>query len=142
MSSFWFVIFGCGSSLLAVGLLVGAVLAYRHQQRKFEGRHSVKGTVVALEREATLSGPGNIYCPVVEFTAPDGQLVRFVSDFGTRPASHKVGQIVDVMYNPSNPQEAEIPSGLARWLITGILVFMGLIALCLGSFFLIFALLI
>ena len=133
-----FFIGGCLVSLLAVGLLIGAVVVYVRQGRQLADRVSVQGTVTGLERSATTPGSGGVYCPVVEFQATNGQTIRFQSAFGTMPASHKVGQSVTVLYNPANPQEAEVSSAVSRYLYPGVLAFMGLVALCLGGSFLLF----
>jgi len=49
---------------------------------------------------------------------------------------HKIGQTVDVRYDPADPQKAEIDSGANLWLTPLILVFMGLVACCLAIAFL------
>ncbi|HET8647306.1 MAG TPA: DUF3592 domain-containing protein [Vicinamibacteria bacterium] len=47
------------------------------------------------------------YFPVVEFTAPNGHVVRFVSSVPDRqPAS--LGLAVDVIHDPANPRRAEV----------------------------------
>ena len=132
-----FFVGGCLVSLLAVGLLIGAVVVYVRQSRQLADRVSVQGTVTGLERTVTNPGSGGVYCPVVEFQV-SGQTIRFQSAFGTMPASHKVGQSVTILYNPANPQEAEVSSVVSRYLYPGVLAFMGLIALCLGGSFLLF----
>jgi len=134
-----FFVGGCLVSLLAIGLLIGAVVVYVRQGRQLADRVSVQGTVTGLERTVTKPGSAGVYCPVVEFQAPDGQTIRFQSAFGTMPASHKIGQSVTVLYNPANLQDAEVSSTVSRYLYPGVLAFIGLIALCLGGSFLIFS---
>jgi len=77
-------------------------------------------------------------CPVVEFTASSGEKIKFTSEFGTLPASHKIGQSVTVRYDAVEPQKAEIESTTTRWLGPLVYVFMGVIACCLSVFFLAF----
>src|SRR6185369_14878504 len=122
--------------MAAVGLLGGAVWAYISQQQKMSDRVQTTGTVVDLVSCTTASARSDIICPVVEFTASSGEKVRFTSDFGSRPASHKVGQTVNLRYDTVDPHQAEIDSRMNRWLIPVILVFIGLIACCLGIVFL------
>jgi hypothetical protein len=123
-------------SALSTGLLV-AVWAYFSQQRKMESRISATGTVVELTERITASGRSSMICPVVEFTIPSGEKIRFTSEFGSRPAGHKVGQSVNVRYDPVDPQKAEIESTMTLWLVPLILAFMGLIACCLTVVFLV-----
>jgi hypothetical protein len=131
-----FLVMSFCSGFAAVGLLVGAVWSYFKQKRQMESRVPATGTVVELVHRSTTAGRSGIFCPVVEFSVPSGEQVRFTSDFGSRPASHKVGQTVNVRYDPVEPQKAEIESGMTTWLVPLILVFMGTIACCLTVFFL------
>lgn len=131
-----FLLMGLCFSMAAVGLLGGAVWAFAKQQRTMNDRAQTTGTVVDLVSRATASARSNIICPVVEFTVPSGEKVRFTSDFGTLPASYKVGQTVNLRYDPADPHQAEIDSTMNRWLVPIILVFLGLIACCLGIVFL------
>lgn len=124
-----FLLMGLCFGLSALGLLGGAVWAFFKQRRTMESRVAATGTVVDLV--STPSRRSYILCPVVEFTVPSGETIRFTSDFGSRPASHQVGQSVNVRYDPVDPQKAEIESTMNSWLIPGILVFMGAIACCL-----------
>ena len=130
-----FLYMGLIVGLLAFGLLGGAVWAYFSQQRKMEGRVAVVGSVVELASQVTDNG--HIICPVVEFTAPSGGKIRFTSDFGSLPARHQVGQSVNVRYDPTDPQKAEIDSAMNLWLVPLILIFMGTIACCLAVAFLV-----
>lgn len=131
-----FLVFGLCSGLAALGLLGGAVWSYFKQQRTMQSRVAATGTVVELTSRITASGRSTIICPVVEFTAPSGEKVRFTSEFGSRPASQSIGQSVAVRYDPADPQKAEIESAMSLWLTPLILVFMGVIACCLAVAFL------
>ena len=131
-----FLIFGLCFGLASLGLLAGAAWSYVKSQRTLQSRVPTNGTVVEIAQR-----PGNrgyIYCPVVEFTAPSGETIRFTSEFGSRPAGHTVGQVVAVRYDPADPQKAEVESDMSTWL--GPLVFgvMGLIACCLSVAFIVF----
>ena len=129
-----FLFMGLCFGVAAFGLLGGALWAYFKQQRQMESRVAAVGTVVELTTQVTARG--SIICPVVEFTASSGEKIRFTSEFGSRPAGHKIGQSVNVRYNAADPQKAEIESAMNLWLIPLILVFMGAIACCLAIAFL------
>lgn len=133
-----FLLMGLCFGLSSFALLGGAVWAYLSQQRKAESQGKAVGTVVELVSRATASGRSNMLCPVVEFTASSGEKIKFTSEFGSRPAGHKIGQSVTVGYDPVEPQKAEIDSTTTRWLVPLIYVFMGLIACCLAVSFLVF----
>jgi len=119
----------------ALGLLGGAGWAYFKQQRQMESRVAATGTVVELTSRATASGRSNILCPVVEFTAPSGETIRFTSDFGSLPAKHQIGQSVNIRYDVVDPHQAEIESTMSLWLTPLILIFMGIVACCLAVAF-------
>ena len=129
-----FLFMGLCFGVSSFGLLGGALWAYFKQQRQMESRVAANGTVVELTTQATARG--SIICPVVEFTTSSGEKIRFTSEFGSRPAGHKVGQSVNVRYDAADPQKAEIESAMNLWLIPLILVFMGAIACCLAIAFL------
>ena len=131
-----FLIIGLLSGFSTVALLVGAGWAYFSQQRKMESRIAATGTVVELTDRVTASGRSSIFCPIVEFTATSGEKIRFTSDFGSRPAGHKIGQSVKVRYAAADPQKAEIESAMTLWLTPAILIFMSVIACCLAVSFL------
>ncbi len=131
-----FLIMGLCFGLSAFGLLGGAVWAYFNQQRTAESRVATTGTVVELTDRITASGRASMICPVVEFTAPSGERIRFTSEFGSRPAGHKIGQSVNVRYDAADPQKAEVDSAMNQWLVPLILVFMGMIACCMAIAFL------
>ncbi len=105
--------------LVAIGCLVGAIVSVVTGSRKRAASAPAEGVVVGLEPRRARHG--HIYCPDVEFRTPAGQTARFVSAFGTMPAAYRVGQAVKVLYDPTNPQSAEIDSGMTRWLMPGCL---------------------
>jgi len=129
-----FLYMGLCFGVSSLGLLAGAVWVYFSQQRKMESRVATVGTVVELITQA--GQRGSIFCPVVEFTVPAGEQIRFTSALGSRPAGYTIGQSVNVRYEAADPQQAEIESTLNRWLMPLILVFSGVIACCLAVTFL------
>jgi len=129
-----FLFMGLCFGISALGLIGGAVWAYFKQQQTLESWVATTGIVVELTTQVTQRS--SIFCPVVEFTTVTGEKIRFTSEFGSRPAGHDVGQSVNVRYEAADPQKAEIESTMNRWLVPLILVFMGVIAGCMGVVFL------
>ena len=120
-----FLYMGLCLGLSAFGLLGGAVWAYLKQQRTMQDRISATGTVVELTQKSTASANGYILCPVIEFTLPSGETIKFTSEFGSFPAKDKVGDTVKVRYDATEPQKAEVDSSMSVWLAPLILVFWG-----------------
>ena len=75
------------------------------------GNRYVTGTVVDLDD----SGRG--YRPVVEFTAPGHSTVRFTSSLGSSPPEFRVGERVEVRYDPDDLQDARINTYWQTWFL-------------------------
>ena len=118
------------SFLISIGCLVAGVRALIMQRRQRETSTLTSGVVVALQKQVINPGTSGIYCPTIEFTTASGETIRFESSYGTMPASHKVGQVVKVLYDPKKPDSAEIDSGLSNWLVPGCLI-----VFAIGAFF-------
>ncbi len=121
------------SCLISIGCLIGGISALVTRRRQRATFMPATGTVIGLQRQIINPGSSGVYCPTVEFATPSGEMIRFESSFGTMPASHKVGQLVKVLYDPNNPGKAEIDSGLTNWLVPGCLLVFALGA-CFFSF--------
>ncbi len=128
--------------LLGVSVLIGGVVAAVKQSRQSARNVSATGTVVDLVKRVVNPGSAGVYCPVVDFATSTGQAVRFESEFGTMPATHRLGQKIAVRYDPANPQKAEVDSATSRWLVPGCMIGMGLGFLGMGLIFLVIGILV
>jgi hypothetical protein len=113
-----------------VTLVVG--LAAVNQRHFVASAKPAQGTVVTLLTERHDSKTR--YRPEVQFTAPDGQPVKFRSSMSSSPAAYRVGEAVDVLFDPANPRKAEIDDFKTLWLGPVIGGSMGLLFLILGAF--------
>lgn len=104
---------------------MGVVVATWLRWRKQADWVTVDGDVVEVVSRAIRPGEAILYYPVVEFSGPVGERVRFESELGSRPPVYRVGQTVRVRYAPQAVQRAQIDSLLTRWFVPG-----GLAALC------------
>lgn len=121
--------------LIGIAILIGGVVAAVKQARKSRRGVATTGKVVDLVSRVFNPGSAGVYCPVVDFTTASGQPVRFESQFGTMPASHRVGQSIAVRYDPANPQKAEVDSATANWFVPGCTIGMGLLFFVMGLVF-------
>ncbi|WP_448541587.1 DUF3592 domain-containing protein, partial [Roseiflexus sp.] len=64
------------------------------------------------------------FYPVVEFRTADGESVRFEGSTGSNPSAYRVGDTVNVRYDPQTPQSALIDSW-ELWLPSGIVIGVG-----------------
>ena len=121
--------------LIGIAVLIGGIVGAVKQVRKSGRGVEATGTVVDLVKRIFNPGGAGVYCPVVDFTTASGQTVRFESQFGTMPASHRVGQSIPVRYDPAEPQKAEVDSATANWFVPGCTIGMGLMFLLMGLVF-------
>lgn len=108
-------------------LLVGAALMF-YQGRKMSLFYRefdriaerAEGVVVEInwlsseaERRSHEIHRGTAY-PVVEFSLPNGQIIRAQTHTGRSPAPAKVGQHVTVLYDPNRPEHLELLKNSGR----------------------------
>ena len=127
--------------LIGLAVLISGIVAAFKQSRKSASGVKATGTVVNLVSRVFNPGSAGVYCPVVDFTSATGQPVRFESQFGTMPASHRVGQTIAVRYDPADPQKAEVDSVTANWFVPGCTIAMGLGFVVMGLVFLVIGIL-
>ena len=101
--------------------LWGAYAGYISWKLEQEGV-TTTGTVVRLEESDTGDGACCVYSPVIEFTTADKQTFSFEGDNASDPPAYKVGEEVSVIYDPKNPQTAQINKWTERWLFPIIII--------------------
>jgi hypothetical protein len=111
---------------IAVLMLVVAVLTGRSTQQKLAREQPALAQVTSMTERKDSQGNSFFY-PVVAFDVPDGGRYHAQLSEGSWPPQHRVGDLVTVLYDTSNPFDARIQSGggtAALWtwtLVTGIL---------------------
>lgn len=96
--------------------------------RKFvNAATKTKGTVIRLDPREGSKG-GTIYLPIFEFRTLDGQVITVAHDSAQKPAQYKVGQSIDVLYNPENPQDAKISGSTNLYMLPVIFAVVGVVA--------------
>lgn len=115
--------------------LWGAYAGYVSWQLEQNGE-TTTGIVTRLEESSDGDGGCCVYSPVVEFEA-NGQTYSFESDNASYPPAYDVGEQVSVLYDPSDPNAAQINKWTERWLMPVILVPAMMFTALLVNFFLI-----
>lgn len=100
-------------TLVGIGMLVGAFLFYRSTNSFLAEAAKAEGTVIELVQSR--SGDSTTYRPVVQFESKNGQAIEFVSSSGSNPPSYSKGQKVEVLYRPTQPQDAKISGFFSLW---------------------------
>lgn len=122
-----------GPVFTVVGLLAIALGVYLGMERAdfLETALNADGTVIKLHERR--SDDSYVYYPVVEFKLPGSDdVLSFEHDSGSNPPSYRVGEQVQVLYNPRNPRNAIIDAGLFNWFGPGIASVLGLIFVAVG----------
>ena len=138
MSSVASLLFACLLLVPGLALIAMAIVSHVVRSRTRQQRATAVGMVVELIRQ-----PRGGLAPVVEFTAPAGAAVRFNSAFSVMPTTHRVGETIPVLFDPSRPEAAEADTWMSRWFLTVLLAAFGAALLLVGAigavFFLIVA---
>lgn len=100
--------------------LWGVYAAYISWQLENEGQ-TTTGTVVRLEESSSSEGGCCVYSPVIEFEA-NGQTYSFEGDNASNPPAYDVGEEVNVIYHPTDPDTAQINKWTERWLFPIIII--------------------
>jgi hypothetical protein len=110
--------------LIGLAMLIYSTVTLIKRRREIADWVEGVGVVTALVTES--GQRGYIYCPVVQFTASTGIPANFKSSVGANPAPYTVGQSVNIIYDPQNPQNAEINNNTSLWFVSGCSFAMGL----------------
>jgi hypothetical protein len=127
------VVFGLVGGLLAV---IGIFLFIR--TRMFISKaQEVKGTVIRMVYSHSSEGGGG-YSPVYQFRTITGQTIEVQDGLSSNPPMFHEGQIIDVLYDPENPQKARIKKWMSLYFVSILLGGMGLIFGGIGMVMLVF----
>ena len=133
MKVFAQVILSIGLVLLAISgvmYLINAVFISRAEL--------VDGTVTLINTSFDSDYNSTTYCPLVRYTTKAGQTLTYDSEVCSSPANYKVGDQVQIYYDPQDPGKAQIKNFWSQYLqsitMSGLgLPFVGLGALLLIS---------
>jgi Protein of unknown function (DUF3592) len=100
---------------LGVGLLLASAATFVHTKRFMAGAEHATGTVIDLSED--FSSDDETVHPVVRFTTAEGRTVDFRSSTGSS-SPPDVGDRVDVLYDPDDPQDAKLSGFFDLWLWT------------------------
>jgi len=119
-ATFSFVSAGIGFLFVIV-----AVIIYIRTRTFINNAQEVKGTVVEMVYRTSSKGSGS-YAPVYKFRTIDGQTIVVQDSLSSNPPQFQVGQEIDVLYNPENPQKSYINKWMNLYFLPALLGGMGL----------------
>lgn len=115
--------------------LWGAYAGYTSWQLEQNGEMTT-GIVVKMEESSSAEGGCCVYSPVIEFVA-GGQTFSFEGGNASYPPAYEVGENVSVLYNPADPDTAQINKWSERWLFPLIIIPAMLLTALILNFFMI-----
>ncbi|MFH1185490.1 MAG: DUF3592 domain-containing protein [Chloroflexota bacterium] len=122
--------FGLVAGLIG-GLLVLLAVFFYMRTRSFIGRaKEAKGTVIQMvyRRNSSDSDSGGGYSAVYQFRTLDGQTIAKQDSLSSNPPRFKVGQQIDVLYEPGDPNKAQINNWMSLYFLPALLGGLGLIS--------------
>jgi hypothetical protein len=109
-----FFLVGFGLLVLA-GLFAGSsimrVLRWQRGSGMVVGHEESRGVSRRAGESAKLT-----FKPRVQFSAPNGRLVTFISSVGRPEKSPAVGDSVEIRFDPNNPEKADVAGFANQWL--------------------------
>jgi hypothetical protein len=115
--------------------LWGSYMAYVSWQLEQNGE-TTTGRVVRLEESSSSESGCCVYSPVIEFDM-NGQTYSFEGDTASDPPAYEVGEQVSILYDPADPDTAQINKWSERWLVPLILIPAMILAALIVNFFMI-----
>jgi hypothetical protein len=115
--------------------LWGMYAAYTSWQLQTNGE-TTTGIVVELKEQSDADGGCCTYVPVVEYSVNE-QTYSMEGDTASDPPQYEVGEEVPILYDPSDPNKAQINKLLERWLFPIIIIPAMLLAALVVNFFMI-----
>ena len=130
-----------GCSIIALNLFFAAfclwgVYALFKAYNLENSGSTTTGTVIEMEESSSTEGGCCVYSPVVEFQA-NGQTYTFESDNASDPPAYQVGETVPVIYDPNDPNTAQINKWSERWLFPIIIIPAMILGALITTFFLV-----
>ena len=89
------------------GFLLWLALYFRRRTKRFiDESLQTHGEVIGLHE--VYHGGSITYAPIISFTTADGRGRTFTDSVSSRPASHAVGDRVEILYHRQDPRDARI----------------------------------
>ena len=120
-----FVLMGVGVLFLLIGLRL-----FMRILRFLARSVTTQATVVDID---VTDSDGLSYSPVLRFTTADGRSVQFVHQYGHDEVRWEIGELMRVVYDPDDPDDARLDTFAGRYLGTIVTTSIGLVFLGVGA---------
>jgi len=99
---------------IGLGMLFGGISWWRSNAAFAEHAVRAEGTVSDLMYRRNSKGSGGTYVPLIDFSAPNGSRIHITGSTGSNPAAYSRGDKVPLLYDPANPERAQIDTFMER----------------------------
>ena len=96
-------------------IVIGSVLLYFSHSLYISTHEFISTSKTKIGTVTELSG-SDVYYPHISFETENDKNINFRSSVGTNPPSYSVGDSVEILYDPKNPQNAQIKSFVSQWM--------------------------
>ena len=118
-------LFGLIPSCIGFFMIALGAFFYFRTKSFSEKAQEVKGTVTELAYDSDSEGSG--YYTIFQFTTTSGQVIEKTGNIRSSPPAHQVGEVIDVLYDPANPNDARIKKISSLYFLPLLFGFMGFI---------------
>lgn len=125
-------LFGLIPSCVGFFMIALGAFFYFRTKSFSEKAQEVKGTVTELAYDSDSEGSG--YYTIFQFTTTSGQVIEKSGNIRSNPPAHQVGEVIDILYDPANPNDARIKKTSSLYFVPMLLSGMGIVFFCLGIF--------
>lgn len=125
-------LFGFIPSCIGLFMIALGAFFYFRTKKFSEKAQEAKGTVTELAYDSDSEGSG--YYTIFQFTTISGQVIEKSGNIRSSPPAHTVGEVIDVLYDPANPNDARIKKTSSLYFVPMLLGGMGIVFFCLGIF--------
>jgi hypothetical protein len=119
-------------AFIGIAMLVGAFLVYQNTNKFIASALKAEGQVIDFEANRS-SDSSTTYAPVIKFVASDDKEYQFVSSVSSNPPSYDVGEVVEILYQESDPNDAQVNGFFSLHLGELILGILGSVFLSIGG---------
>ena len=119
-------------SFLPIGIIGCGIYWAAKKSAVYEKYVKVEGDVIELDKKKMSDGVGSAaYYPRIRYYDSRNQEHVFESKIGSNPPRLRVGERVDLLVNPKNPEDVVIDSFFHKWFGPTVVFIIGFITLIL-----------
>ena len=122
-----YVLMGLFFMLVSVILFGWGIYSYMNKTENFKTYKSTEGTVTRMRVVPPNDNSGETYAPIFKYKDAAGKEYTYESKHSSDPPDYKVGERVQLIYDPADPEEVYVDSFREKWVLTIVLFICGIV---------------